>query len=165
MLDAALNKRMIRLQDVPVAHADYVDAASQSPMETRLRLLLVLAGLPRPQVQVSVGDENSFLGRADLYYPDHRLIIEYDGGTHRDSFASDNRRQNRLLDAGYRMLRFSAGDVYGPPNEVVDLVRSALAEPVAAPLSGLGARPGPSAPHPGPAARQAAGSPPPAPPP
>jgi very-short-patch-repair endonuclease len=96
-------------------------------METRLRLLLVLAGLPHPRGQVSLRDDcGLFLARPDLYYPDARLVIEYDGATHRESLAADNRRQNRLMDAGYRILRFSAGDVLDAPATVVSMVRRAL---------------------------------------
>ena len=53
--------------------------------------------------------------------------IEYDGGTHRDSLVADNRRQNRLVNAGYRLLRFTAADVLSAPESVVSLVRGALA--------------------------------------
>ena len=95
-------------------------------METRLRLVLVLAGLPRPRVQVSLGNEDTFLGRADLYYAGPRLIIEYDGGTHRDRLAYDDRRQNRLVDAGYRLLRFTAADILESPASIVALVRRSL---------------------------------------
>ena len=96
-------------------------------METRLRLLLVLAGLPRPEVQVPLEDgRGRFLGRPDLYYPGERLGLEYDGGTHRASLAEDNRRQNRLLSAGFRLLRFTAGDVLRTPDLVVAQVRAAL---------------------------------------
>ena len=156
VLDTALHKRLIRLTDVPLRFREYVEPATESPMETRLRMLLVLAGLPRPRVQATLGDTNSFLGRADLYYPDARLIIEYDGGTHRHSFAADNRRQNRLLDAGYRILRFSASDLLGSPDEVIALVRSALFAGGPERLPSPPPRPGPSAPRPGPAARRAA---------
>jgi hypothetical protein len=46
---------------------------AESPMETRLRWLLLKAGLPRPQVQVDIRTRRGeFLGRADLYYP--RLV-------------------------------------------------------------------------------------------
>ncbi len=96
-------------------------------METRLRLLLVLAGLPRPHAQVSLHDDaGRFVGRSDLYYPVQRLAIEYDGSTHRESLTADNRRQNRLINAGYRLLRFSAADVLSAPDSVVFLVRQAL---------------------------------------
>jgi len=95
-------------------------------MESRLRMLLILGGLPRPAAQVSIHDRPGFAGRPDLYYEGHRLGIEYDGGTHRDSLAEDNRRQNRLLDAGVRLLRFTAGDVYNNPDSIVVQVRGLL---------------------------------------
>src|SRR5205823_5485529 len=103
---------------------------SISVMETRLRLLLVLAGLPHPRSQVSLRDDlGLFLARPDLYYPDARLAIEYDGATHCESLAADNRRQNRMFDAGYRLLRFTAGDVLDTPAAVVSMVRRALQAP------------------------------------
>ena len=103
------------------------DARSESPMETRLRLLLSMSGLPRPQVQAELYDRAGlFLARTDLYYPRQRLAIEYDGAGHRTSLETDNRRQNRLLEAGYRLLRFSAGDVLHRPAAVVSQVRRAL---------------------------------------
>lgn len=42
------------------------------------------------------------------------------------SLAADNRRQNRLVDAGYRLVRFTAADVLSAPEAVVALVRRAL---------------------------------------
>src|SRR6202011_5095296 len=100
-----------------------------SPMETRLRMVVVLNGLPRPEVQVTVRDETGFpIGRTDLYYPAHRLGLEYDGETHRASLAEDNRRQNRLLLADVRLLRFTASDVFRRPDSVVAQVRDALAQ-------------------------------------
>jgi hypothetical protein len=105
------------------------EAAAESPMETRLRMLLVLNGLPRPEVQVTVRDEGgSFLGRPDLYYRAHRLGLEYDGETHRASLVEDNRRQNRLLLADVRLLRFTGADVLRRPDAVVTQVRNALAQ-------------------------------------
>jgi len=103
------------------------EPASESPMESRLRMLLVLAGLPRPLAQVPIKDgQGRFLGRPDLLYPDHRLGIEFDGGVHRGRLAEDNRRQNRLLGAGIRLLRFTAGDVLQGPEAVVTQVRQML---------------------------------------
>jgi len=141
IVDAALHKRFVGRQQLWAwveSHAGHpgvarirraielAEPATESPMETRLRLLLVLAGLPRPRVQVRLGNDSDFLGRADLYYPECRLVIEYDGATHRSRLESDNRRQNRLVDAGYRVLRFTASDVLAAPASVVDLVRKAL---------------------------------------
>lgn len=142
ILDMALHRRLVAQEhiarwiekhprqrgvDITRRALALADSASESPMETRLRLLLVLAGLPRPSVQARIRDESGvFIARADLFYPKHRLVIEYDGAVHRHSLESDNRRQNRLLDAGYRILRFTAGDVLGSPGPVVALVRAAL---------------------------------------
>ena len=146
--DAALHQRRLTLDDLREAvHAlrgshgvsrlrqlvDLADPRAESPMESRLRLLLVLAGLPRPESQVTLKDERGlFLGRADLYYRSHHLVVEYDGGTHRLSLIDDNRRQNRLLGAGYRPLRFTAPDVLGAPDSVIARVRGELAADVPA---------------------------------
>jgi len=106
---------------------ELAEPKAESAMETRLRMLLVLAGLPQPEVQLSVrDDEGRFLGRPDLLYRRQRLAIEY-GGNHRDRLVDDNRRQNRLIGAGFRMLRFTAADVYGTPESVAMQVRHSLA--------------------------------------
>ena len=108
----------------------FVDPAAESPMESRLRMVLILGGLPRPKSQVTIRDRwGRALGRPDLYYEDVRLGIEYDGGTHRDSITDDNRRQNLLLNVGVRLLRFTAADVFHNPETVVRQVRTMLAEP------------------------------------
>ena len=107
---------------------DLADSKAESAMETRLRMLLVLAGLPRPEVQVSIHDDQGrFLGRPDLLYRLQHLAVEYDGGNHRDRLVDDNRRQNGLVGAGLRLLRFTAADVYGTPDTVVMQVRHGLA--------------------------------------
>lgn len=106
---------------------DHAEPKSESPMETRMRMVVVSRGLPRPEAQVAIYDRfHRHLARLDLYYREQRLGLEYDGATHRDSLAEDNRRQNRLLDAGVRLLRFTAGDIYNSPELVVSLVRRAL---------------------------------------
>ncbi len=141
-LDLALHERLLRSGDLRswvcshprypgLAHLlrtiELAEPATESVMETRLRLILVIAGLPRPQAQVSLYDEaGHFLARPDFYYPLHRLALEYDGAYHRENLTGDNRRQNRLVDAGYRLLRFSAADVLSAPESIVALVRRAL---------------------------------------
>jgi very-short-patch-repair endonuclease len=106
---------------------DLAEPGTESPMETRLRMLLIQGRLPRPEVQVSLHDDKGrFLGRADLYYPEQHLVLEYDGGIHRTSLIADNRRQNLLINAGFRILRFTFADVDGTPCEVVNQVSAAL---------------------------------------
>jgi len=144
-LDMALHKRLVEVVDLRLwagAHPrcrgvarlrraiELVEPATESVMETRLRLVLVLAQLPRPLAQISLYDEDGhFVGRPDFYYPLHRLALEYDGSSHRENLTGDNRRQNRMVDAGYRLLRFTAADVLSTPNSVVALVRRALSQP------------------------------------
>jgi Protein of unknown function (DUF559) len=143
-VDMALHKHLVDLADLEVTVGNrwgskgvvrlrrtvaLADCSSESPMETRLRLTLVLAGLPRPEAQVSLFDERgNFLGRPDLYYRSHRLGLEYDGTNHRDNLAEDNRRQNRLVSAGYQLLRFTAADIARTPDAVVAQVRMALSQ-------------------------------------
>lgn len=94
---------------------------AESPMESRLRWLLIQSGLPRPEVQA-----NLEFGRADLFYRSAGLVIEFDGGNHRDRLVQDNRRQNALTEAGYRILRYTASDVYQRPEHVISEVRRAV---------------------------------------
>ncbi len=102
-------------------------APAESPMETRLRWLLIQAGLPPPEIQTNLHDSRGrFIGRADLYYPAAKLILEYDGGNHRERLVEDDRRQNLLINAGFRLLRFTATDVYNRPEVVEAQVRGAL---------------------------------------
>lgn len=102
-------------------------APAESPMETRLRWLLIQAGLPRPEVQATLRDDAArFVGRVDLYYPDARLVLEYDGDNHRQRLVEDNRRQNMLINAGYRLLRFTAADIHSRADVVVAQVRAGL---------------------------------------
>ncbi len=102
-------------------------APAESPMETRLRWLLIHAGLPHPRVQTNLHEGDvRFVGRADLYYPEARLVIEYDGGNHRDRMVDDNRRQNLLTNAGYRVLRFTGADIHNRADVVVAQVQAAL---------------------------------------
>jgi len=90
-LDMALHKRLLESADLcswACAHPGYrgiaslrraielAEPATESVMETRLRLLLVLARLPRPHAQISLYDEfGDFLGRPDFYYPHQRLAL------------------------------------------------------------------------------------------
>jgi hypothetical protein len=63
--------------------ASLVRAGVDSPMETRLRLLIVLAGLPEPQVNFIVRVAGGkWRWRFDLCYPEYKLIVEYDGRKH-----------------------------------------------------------------------------------
>ena len=105
------------------------DPRAESPMESVLRWLLHEAGLPAPELQYVVRDgAGVFLGRADLAWPEQRVLVEFDGDVHRGRgvFVNDVRRQNRLVAAGWIVLRFTSADVLGRPDEVVAEIRRAL---------------------------------------
>ena len=132
LVDMALHAGLVSADAIKAVRAirraaEYAEKASESPMESRLRMLLVLAGLPRPEAQVAIRNGYTFAGRVDLYYRSHRLGLEYDGATHRETLTEDNRRQNLLLESGVRLLRFTASDIYSRPDVVVRQVRNALA--------------------------------------
>lgn len=104
------------------------DGKAESPPESRVRVQIVTAGLPPPEVQADLTDHHGrFLARADLYYPDLRLVIEYDGDNHRDRLQDDNRRQNLLLAAGYGILRLTAADLRAGREAIAQQVRAARA--------------------------------------
>jgi hypothetical protein len=133
LMDAALRLKLTDL--TALTHAPSVCVRllgplaepAESPMETRLRWLLLKAGLPRPEVQRPLHDSQSrFVGRADLYYDRPRLVVEFDGGNHRDRLVDDNRRQNMLISAGYTVLRFTASDIFNRPETVVAQVSAAV---------------------------------------
>jgi hypothetical protein len=143
-LDAMCYRRLVRLDDLAAyteQHAgglragrlrerlELVDALAESPMETRLRLLLVDAGLPSPTSQHSVYDRaGQFAGRVDLAYPKWRVAIEYEGDHHREQqqFRRDVARLNALREAGWVVLRFTADDVLRRPADVAQQVSDAL---------------------------------------
>jgi len=105
------------------------DPRSESPMESVLRWLAHAAGLPSPAVQYVVRDAaGSHIARADLAWPEHKVIVEFDGDVHRqrDVFVKDTRRQNRLVAEGWVVLRFTSADVLGRPDEVIAQIRRAL---------------------------------------
>ena len=107
-----------------LAHAE---ARSESPMESRLRMLLVLAGLPRPLAQVDLATpEGQFVARADLFYPEAMLAVEYDGENHRARLVSDDRRQNRIAELGITLLRYTTPDLTERRSAIVAEVRAAL---------------------------------------
>jgi len=108
---------------------------SESPMESRLRLLLHDAGLPKPTLQyevrsASLSGKGRFIARVDLAYPQWRIAIEYEGDHHREraTFRKDVYRFNALREAGWLALRFTADDVLRRKEQVAQKVRDAITE-------------------------------------
>jgi hypothetical protein len=140
-VDAHPGRRNVKQVRALVALAEPLSA---SPMESRLRLLLHDAGLPKPVPQYkiyetpapgSTGSTGSagggrFIGRVDLAYPELKIAIEYEGDHHREraTFRKDVHRFNALRAAGWLALRFTADDVLQRSGQLVQTVRQAIAE-------------------------------------
>lgn len=59
-----------------------VDDGAESPQESRLRLVLVRAGLPTPQTQVQLNGHDGMRIRLDMGWPQWKVAVEYDGVQH-----------------------------------------------------------------------------------
>lgn len=129
LVDACERSASRHAQDALRA-ARYVRAEVDSPMETRLRLLLVLAGLPEPTVNHTLRDEHGTVRRRfDLSYPSVRLIVEYDGRQHvavRAAWTSDLQRREELDATGWRIVVVTSEGIYRDPAGTIARVRAAL---------------------------------------
>ena len=111
-------------QVLPIA-----DRRADSPMESVLRWLLHDAHLPTPELQFRIRDGGGVIvAAADMAWPQHKVLVEFDGDVHRERkpFVEDRRRQNRVVMAGWTVLRFTSADVYGDAAGVLAQIRRAL---------------------------------------
>lgn len=77
-----------------------------------------------------VGDDHGLIGVVDVLFHAELIVIEIDGlRAHCDpeTFRRDRQRQNRLVNAGYLVLRFTWWDLVDRPHEVLAEVTGALA--------------------------------------
>ena len=105
------------------------DGRAETALESLARLLWHQAGLPAPVLQAVVVLEGTFVGRVDFLWPEARVIVEVDGmGKYADSgeISREKQRQNKLVMAGYVVLRFTWADVVRRPEQTADVVRRAL---------------------------------------
>lgn len=112
------------------AAAAFVRERVDSPMESRLRMLIVLAGLPEPEVNLTYGDEHGLaLRRYDLSWPAARVVVEYDGRHHIERiehWESDLARREQIDDDGWRTLVVVSKDVYRTPHVTLDRIHRVL---------------------------------------
>ncbi|MCW2729717.1 MAG: hypothetical protein JWR13_533 [Mycobacterium sp.] len=96
---------------------DLVDAGAESPQETRVRLVLVKAGFPRPETQIPVYDEyGQLVAVIDMGWRDLRVGVDYDGAHHRMSrrqFDRDVRRYEAVAESGWDDVRITGEDTDG----------------------------------------------------
>jgi hypothetical protein len=94
--------------------ADVIDAGSESPQESLLRLSWLDCGLPRPSCNVVVRDVTGrFVARVDLIDPQAGVVGEYDGSWHAGAArrSDDARRQEELEGLGLTVLRATSTDM------------------------------------------------------
>jgi hypothetical protein len=105
---------------------ELVDGRSESPPESWVRVACALAGLPAPVPQYEVVDGGTWLARVDLAWPEARLIVEYEGAYHFDGLqlVRDDARIERLIAAGWRVIRLAAHDL----RDMDDVVRRIAVE-------------------------------------
>lgn len=101
--------------------------ATESDAETRFLQLCRHAGLPEPERQYEVVVDRRY--RLDFAWPDVRLGAEVDGREVHgpEALGPDLRRQNRILLAGWLLVRVTWEDVVEYPADTVRTVRSMLA--------------------------------------
>ncbi|MBB3606116.1 hypothetical protein FHT40_005805 [Mycolicibacterium sp. BK556] len=86
-----------------------VDGGAASPQETRLRLLYLDAGFPRPVTQVAVFKRGwEVLRTLDMGWEEFKVASEYDGDQHRTNrvqYVKDQRLMPKVAQLGWDVIR------------------------------------------------------------
>jgi len=104
---------------------DLVDGGAESPQETRVRLLIVRGGLPRPETQIEFP---ALRIRVDMGWRQWKVAVEYDGVQHWTDprqRAWDIERIALLEAAGWVVIRVSSG-MLARPHVILERIRSTL---------------------------------------
>ena len=102
---------------------------AESAQETVLRLAITRAGLPEPELNWELRDENGrFVARLDLAYPQFRVASEYDGRHHADEqqFRTDADRWDDIRAQDWNLVRVLSHHLRPDPRIAVEKVASAL---------------------------------------
>ena len=116
------------------------DGRAESPLESRGRLAMLAVGLPRPELQVDIYDDAGYIGRADAWYEEAGVAIEFDGRVKYDApwrapgdvLWEEKRREDRMRDAGARVVRVVNDDLGPTWTQKSARIRSLLNTPAAA---------------------------------
>ena len=94
------------------------DEASESVGESRSRALMHVLGFPAPVLQHAFYDDEGFIGRTDFFWPEQRVIGEFDGDAKylddaflgdmstREAILAEKKREDRLRALGYQVVRW-----------------------------------------------------------
>jgi Protein of unknown function (DUF559) len=110
-----------------------LDSGAESAPESLVRVYLVLSGMPRPECNLNIWQQDCWLARVDLAWPEARLVVEYDGTVHLEDAQRrrDATRRNDLQDAGWLVITLTA-DSLRDPERMCQQVRRAYLSRVAA---------------------------------
>ncbi len=103
---------------------------TESSMETRARLLFVLAGVPEPKVNIEITVRNGRIRyRVDLAWPEFRVAVEYDGRHHIErepQWQADLGRREDIEAEGWRVIVLTAPDIFRTPEATLERTVRAL---------------------------------------
>lgn len=105
-----------------------VRTGAQSPLESLSRYQLLAAGLPEPELQVAIHDEDGLVGLADMAWPDLGVIGEADGFgkyTRREDLIDEKRREDRIRARGWTVVRWTWQEILTTPGAVAARIRRA----------------------------------------
>lgn len=109
-----------------------VRPGAESRPESLLRVAMVGAGLPEPDVNPDIySPDGVFLGRGDLVYWTWRVIVEYDGDQHRSNsrqYEKDVGRLDGFGRHGWRVVRITKSAFFTDRRACVARVEQALAD-------------------------------------
>jgi len=129
MRDYAASSRARGIRALRAALVE-VRERTDSPMETRTRLVLVRGGLPEPVVGYAVKNKwGDFVATPDLAYVEQRVAIEYQGSPHWTNprvFAEDITRREALAAAGWVVIEVIAEHLGLRAPILISRVREAL---------------------------------------
>lgn len=90
-----------------------VRVGADSPAETTLRLAILRAGLPPPQLNISLRANGVDLGQPDLSWPEWQVCLEHEGPSHLDREQQDRdiQRGERRRHQGWVEVQTTAKDL------------------------------------------------------
>lgn len=149
LAESALNRGLTTVSELRTVHefcADWSGARtssrvvsfasplSESPGESLSRIVFADGGLPEPLQQQEIYDAAGFIGRVDFLWKERHTIAEFDGrvkyldsGDDKRTLYEEKRREDRLREAGYEVVRFSWSDILNRPAWVVAQIHRAFA--------------------------------------
>ena len=150
--DAALHRQLLTREELEVQLelsrnlpgalagsrvVSFADGRSESVGESRSRIMIHRAGLPKPELQLAVVDHGGqFVARGDFGYPRQRVIGEFDGKVKYTGELPENQdptealwreklREDAMRDLGWSVVRWIWTDL-DHPAAVVERLQRAL---------------------------------------